>query len=296
MDMSIIRVLPSFPGGKLKAFTMSYDDGVRQDERLISLMEKYGLKGTFNLNSGYFYGGLGENEMPQTDKEEILKRYDRDFIEVSTHTVTHPLPSELSEALFIKELIKDRSRIEELFGRIVTGHAYPSGQIRQDAPELLKKLGFSYARGVKVTHSFALPDNIYSWCGTCRNIDEKLFELCDEFLSGAPNSTEDPWLFYLWGHSYEFDGPDNWERIEKFLKKIGGHDDVWYATNGEVADYLRDFGRLEFSADGRSVYNPTASDICVRVTTRENGHFCDLSFCVPSGSTTGLDYSKAVII
>ena len=39
-------------GGKMKAITFSYDDGVTQDQRLISLFNKYGLKGTFNLNSG----------------------------------------------------------------------------------------------------------------------------------------------------------------------------------------------------------------------------------------------------
>ena len=37
--------------GKMKALTFSYDDGVTQDQRLISLFNKYGLKATFNLNS-----------------------------------------------------------------------------------------------------------------------------------------------------------------------------------------------------------------------------------------------------
>lgn len=41
-----------FPNFKLKAVTLSYDDGVRQDKRLIAIMKKYGLKGTFNLNGG----------------------------------------------------------------------------------------------------------------------------------------------------------------------------------------------------------------------------------------------------
>ena len=41
-----------FPGGKPKCITLSYDDGVEQDIRLIALMEQYGFKGTFNLNYG----------------------------------------------------------------------------------------------------------------------------------------------------------------------------------------------------------------------------------------------------
>ena len=38
--------------GKAKAFSISYDDGVLQDVRFVELMNKYSLKGTFNLNSG----------------------------------------------------------------------------------------------------------------------------------------------------------------------------------------------------------------------------------------------------
>lgn len=50
--MLIEAYLPSFPDGKRKAFTLGYDDGPRQDARLIGLMEQYGISGTFNLNSG----------------------------------------------------------------------------------------------------------------------------------------------------------------------------------------------------------------------------------------------------
>ncbi len=39
--------------GKMKAVTFSYDDGVTQDQRLIALLNKYGLKCTFNLNSEF---------------------------------------------------------------------------------------------------------------------------------------------------------------------------------------------------------------------------------------------------
>lgn len=51
-----------FPGGKRKALTFSYDDGVEQDRRLVALLNRYGLKGTFNLNSGIqTYANCWEN-------------------------------------------------------------------------------------------------------------------------------------------------------------------------------------------------------------------------------------------
>ena len=42
-----------------KYFTLSFDDGLEQDKRVIRLMRQYGLKGTFNLNAGLL-GTRGE--------------------------------------------------------------------------------------------------------------------------------------------------------------------------------------------------------------------------------------------
>ena len=43
-------VFMRYPGGKAKAVTFSYDDGVPQDQRLAALFDKYGMKATFNFN------------------------------------------------------------------------------------------------------------------------------------------------------------------------------------------------------------------------------------------------------
>ena len=52
--------------GKFKAVTFSFDDGVSQDKRLIDLFDKYGLKGTFNLNSNL----LGKKHISVCDGEK----------------------------------------------------------------------------------------------------------------------------------------------------------------------------------------------------------------------------------
>ena len=61
-----------------------------------------------------------------------------------------------------------------------------------------------------------------------------------------------------WGHSYEFEANDNWQVIEDFCEKMGGHEDIWYATNIEIYDYIDAYGQLRWSADGKIVHNPTA--------------------------------------
>ena len=89
--------------------------------------------------------------------------------------------------------------------------------------------------------------------------------LCDRFLADEANWNSK--LFYLWGHSYEFEANDNWQVISSFAKKMGGHKDVWYATNIEVVDYVNAYRSLIVSADGSTVYNPTAATLWLE----ENG-------------------------
>ena len=104
-----------FPGGLAKSFTMSYDDGVEQDKKLVSIMKKHGLKGTFNLNSG-IYAKKGTVYAPGTihrrmDEDEVSKLYKEDGFEVAAHAFTHPflerIPTYqviLSEPLMMKWL------------------------------------------------------------------------------------------------------------------------------------------------------------------------------------------------
>ena len=48
------RKFMRFPQGKTKVVTLSYDDCIEEDEFLIQLMEKYKIKGTFNLIPAWF--------------------------------------------------------------------------------------------------------------------------------------------------------------------------------------------------------------------------------------------------
>ncbi|MFM9328524.1 hypothetical protein [Paenibacillus mesotrionivorans] len=70
-------------------------------------------------------------------------------------------------------------------------------------------------------------------------------------------------LFYLWGHSFEFENNNNWEDMEKFCAMIGNRPELWYATNIEVLDYVKALKSLRFSVDQTRVYNPTATDFWI---------------------------------
>ena len=50
MDYTFLR----FPGFKKRAVTLSYDDGMVYDKLLVEILNTYGIKCTFNLNSELF--------------------------------------------------------------------------------------------------------------------------------------------------------------------------------------------------------------------------------------------------
>ena len=41
-----------FPEGKHKVLTMSFDDGRVEDRQLVDMFNRYGIRGTFHVNSG----------------------------------------------------------------------------------------------------------------------------------------------------------------------------------------------------------------------------------------------------
>ncbi len=249
-----------FPGGKAKCLTLSYDDGVINDRRLLALMNEKGLKGTLNLNSGLYEDREFDDYRTthrRLTKEAALELYTNCGQEIAGHAVTHPFLEQLTPAMCTQEILQDRINHERDYGRIVRGFAYPFGTFSDDVVASLKACGIVYARTVWSSHNFDMPKDWLRLNPTCHHGDEKLPELTDRFVNGKPGSA--PWLFYLWGHSYEFDFKNNWEIIETFADKVSGRDDIWYATNIEVYDYTMAYGQLRFSADMTMAENPTAT-------------------------------------
>ena len=248
-----------FPGGKTKALTLSYDDGVDQDIRLMEIMKKHGLKGTFNISSGLYAAegtvypeGNVHRRMTKKMAEELYKD---SGMEIASHALTHPFLEQLPINVCTREVLQDRENLEEQFGGLVRGMAYPYGTYNDEVVDILKKCGIVYSRTTISSHKFDIPKDWLRLEATCHHRDPKLMELAHQLAEGEFNRA--PALFYLWGHSYEFEQQDNWNVIEEFAEYMGGRDDIWYATNIEIYDYVEAYGQLRFSVNGKRVYNPT---------------------------------------
>lgn len=223
-----------------KFLTLSFDDGVKQDERFIKMLDERGLKCTFNINTGLLGNvhniAFKDGEVPHDEVEEdrVAELYRNH--EVAVHTLTHPRLDLLDEAGVIKEVGGDADNIARLTGQEVVGMAYPGGPYYTDETIriILANTSVRYGRNVKATYDFGFPENYMDWPPTCYWRDEKCEELIKRFAELEP--TEDC-ILYVWGHSYEFDMWDGWDHITRLLDLMAGHDDITYATNGEIYKY-----------------------------------------------------------
>ena len=226
--------------GKMKAVTFSYDDGVTQDRRLIRIFEKYGLKCTFNLNSGVLgkAGSLVREGVTVAHVKprpcEVKAIYEGH--EIAAHTLTHPDLSKLPDDEIVRQVEEDRLALSDIAGYEVVGMAYPGGTgcMNDRVADLIRtKTGVKYARTTTSTHTFDLQDDLIVFDPTVYHHTEwdRLFSLGEEFLSLRPDT---PKLFYIWGHAYEFDIHDDWDRFEDFCRLISGQSDIFYGTNREV--------------------------------------------------------------
>lgn len=228
--------------GLMKAVTFSYDDGVTQDIQLVELMNKYGLKGTFNINSEK----LTQRGRLKRDGKSIAwyKLYPEDVIEIYTghevavHTLTHPkLPEIADDNEVIRQVEQDRLNLSELMGYEVVGMAYPGGGKNNDerVARLIKEnTGVKYARTITNTDSFDLQPDLYRFNPNVYHVMEfdRMMEMGRRFVE---MKADKPQIFYIWGHSYEMDyTTDRWAKMEEFFKLISGRSDIFYGTNKDV--------------------------------------------------------------
>lgn len=220
-----------------KAVMFSYDDGVLQDRQLVKIFNTYGVKCTFNLNTGIQSREssfeIDGKPVCRMNQEEIGDLYQGH--EIAVHGLTHAAPQKLDEEQLENEFGKDIANITKIYGNKPVGMAYAYGVYDDITIEYLQRQGIRYGRTVEVTHSFEIPENPMLLRGTCHHDDEKLFELAEQFLAAKP-APKEQMLFYVWGHSYEFYVKDNWNRIEELCRMLHGRKDIFYGTNRQCLE------------------------------------------------------------
>lgn len=272
IDSVGLKVEMLFPGGKTKALILSYDDGTIHDRRLVQLMNKYHLVGTFHLNSNKLNS---DNPFSYLNKAEIKSLYKGH--EVSAHSANHPNLPDISKSEVIKEIVEDRKELERLVGYPVRGMAYPFGNTNDVVVETILELGIEYARTVGDTYAFEIPKDFLRWEPSVHQFakaywetnqpekDKKELELFYKVIADflATNKLA---VMDIWGHSWEM-GLDEkkWEETEKFFSLLANQSSIYYTKQIDLVDYINAYRNLKFSFDKKIVTNVSSFEIYFKV-------------------------------
>ena len=263
-------VFMRYPGGLAKALTFSYDDGILSDKRLAEIFDRYGMKATFNFTCRTKFS---------TD-EEINEIFLSKGHEIAVHGANHRPNGNQRPIEGIRDVLDCRLELERRCGRIIRGMAYPDSGITffgnfgnyEQVKNYLTELDIVYARTLAGDNDrFELPNDFHAWMPSAHHDNPKIMEYIDKFLSldlskkKMYHAKRHPRLLYIWGHSFELDNNDNWDHIEKICEKLSHNDEIWYATNIEIYEYVEGYKRLVYSADGTMVYNPSLFSVWIDV-------------------------------
>lgn len=236
-----------YPNGKKKAFNITYDDGVTQDIRFVQLLDRYGIKGTFNLNSQLMAqqfewihpNGMTVRRLPPHAVVQLYKNH-----EVASHTLTHPYMHDMSKDEIMRQLGQDKHNLQQLFGREIAGFAVPFSFYSDLIADCARECGFEYARCSEERYSYNPPQNYYWWAAGAFHLNPQMWSFADGFFATDSQLA----LCQIVGHSYDLDAEDMWQAIEGLLKRVALDVDVICLTNLQLVRYLKAMDSAEISA------------------------------------------------
>ena len=152
-----------------KALTFSYDDGNEQDRKLLEILNRYGMKATFNVNTGlnhdcgtWVYRNVLEvHRLNLAECPELYAGH-----EMAVHGVYHYNLTELTPEECTAELQGNIAAITEIYGTVPVGMAYPYGVFNDAVVEELRRLGIGYGRCTESSHCFAEQKDLLRFCPT----------------------------------------------------------------------------------------------------------------------------------
>ena len=261
-----------YPDGNHKALIMSYDDGLDDDIVLAQLFDRYGIIGTFHLNSGlldtraiWYQGKPNEFVGTYLSKDTLVHVFKNH--EIAVHGTYHKALVGLSDEEILEEINVDIENLTILSDRKISSMAYAFGSTNDHVAEVIGTTPLTNARTVKPSYNFELPQDYYLWNPTCH--DSEALEYLEAYISFDSPSLS---LFYVWGHSWELRDTLRNQNILKFCNKIGDRDDIWYTGAGNFADYHASLKALEIGP--QQIVNPEGNGI---VYYREKGQLKNLN-------------------
>ena len=240
--------------GKTHAVIFSFDDARTEDRRLVEILNRYGLKATFHINSGKL------DSKRNITTNELMHLYKNH--EIALHGQSHARLSTCHPIAIIKELLDDRVALEKITENIITGFAYPYGDVNDVAYNSIKSCGIEYARTTNNTLGCKFPQDFLLWNPSCHmyNADSSI----EHFFNKMQYPGDSP-LLLIWGHSFELERDNKWDNFESLCKKVSNISEVWYTTCADFLSYNNAVKSLRVSADETKVENPSGIPVWISV-------------------------------
>lgn len=216
-----------------------WDDGVETDIRLVEILQKYGVKATFNINSGLHYQKYRRvyswqfadhpdfvNRLLSIEEMKTLYR----GFKIGAHGVFHLsyVPEKFDE--FITDIAEDKDNLENIFQCSVPGMAYPCGLWDEKVADKLREKGFLYGRTVVRTDDVGAYKHPLALGTSCHFLEDNFFA---KFAAAKANNG----IFYFWGHSCEMQNvPEKWAEFEKRMAYISADSETKFI---DVVDIVR---------------------------------------------------------
>ena len=218
-----------------KIFLISFDDGTVWDRRFVELLNQYGMKATFNLNSG-----LEDFVWHYEDRFPVRRQVLADTIdlyqghEVASHSLHHHWLNTLTPPQLSREVGDDCAALKQLFGLPEIGFGVPFTACGEREVNIIRKF-VRYIRLSEFSDSFAPPADPYHIpIHALYNQPDIRQRIAAFAKSDLPIS-----LFVMAGHSYELEVLNHWSYMEELLQYIRSFDFEIMTTMEFVNDYYR---------------------------------------------------------
>lgn len=232
-----MKIKKLYPNGAEKAFVISYDDGIEQDVRFVDLLNAYGLKGTFNLNSQL----CREEFVWKHDCGMYIKRLSAQTVsrlynghEVASHTLTHPYLQQLSEEEIFFQMSRDKEELQRICDCEVCGFAVPFDYIDERVAICAQKCGFEYVRLPTESRLFNTDYDFFHWKPTIFHLQRDLEGCFNQF----ENTSQELALFQLVGHSYDLDVENAWKTVENLFARVADNSHMVSLKTIEAVRYI----------------------------------------------------------
>ena len=213
----------------MKYFIFSIDDGTVFDKQVLDIFNKYGIKATFNINSG-LASYIWFNEGIPIERHDLnFDKYLYEGHEIASHSLTHPHLTMCPGEVISKEVGEDVLNLEKITGKPITTFAFPFSDWDERCIEIIKHIhNLKVIRLSDIDTSFKFPKDLHHVKITSLEIYDALV-LVDQFIKD-----KEAQLFVFVSHGYDFYMNHSYEQLELLCQKVTKRKDIEIITMSEL--------------------------------------------------------------